>query len=83
MPHLSNCSHSGDGHCLTCVAKTYALHHAELAKVALTQDVSVAALRGLIANQVVIWKLSNFTDEQIRAMPYLKPAFDAVALAIS
>ena len=41
----------------------------------------LAALEGLLDNQMRVWKLSGFTEDQIRAMPYLKPSFDAVRMA--
>ena len=41
------------------------------------------ALEGLLANQIACCKVSGFTEVQIRAMPYLKPSFEAVRLAKS
>lgn len=38
-----------------------------------------AALEGLLNNQIAAWKKCGFSEEQIRAMPYLKPGFNAVA----
>lgn len=39
------------------------------------------ALVSLVANQDATWAAAGFTDEQIKAMPYLKPARDAIAKA--
>lgn len=45
------------------------------------RDVLLKALEGLLENQTKAWQVSGFTDDQIRAMPYLKPSFEAVQLA--
>ena len=39
------------------------------------------ALTDLVANQDAAWVAAGFTDEQIKAMPYLKPARAAIATA--
>ncbi len=39
------------------------------------------ALGNLVENQNATWIASGFTDEQIQAMPYLKPARAAIAKA--
>ena len=39
------------------------------------------ALTDLIANQDATWVAAGFTHEQIKAMPYLKPAREAIAKA--
>ena len=36
-------------------------------------------LTDLVANQAATWVAAGFTDEQIKAMPYLKPARAAIA----
>lgn len=38
-------------------------------------------LADLVANQDATWVAAGFTDEQIKAMPYLKPARAAIAKA--
>lgn len=38
-------------------------------------------LSDLVANQDATWVAAGFTDEQIKAMPYLKPARAAIAKA--
>lgn len=43
------------------------------------RDALLSALTGLVANQEVTWRHAGFTEDQIQAMPYLRPARDAIA----
>lgn len=64
--------------------KTYGDDYLEDAKAAL--DAAAAtdlfdALADLVANQDATWVAAGFTDEQIKAMPYLMPARAVIAKA--
>ena len=43
------------------------------------RDALHAALTGLVANQEVAWAHAGFTEDQIKAMPYLRASREALA----
>lgn len=46
------------------------------------RDALLSALTALVANQDVTWRHADFTEDQIQAMPYLRPARDAIAACV-
>lgn len=61
-----------------CLEKFIEKHEPPVPLVA-QRDALLSALTALVANQDVTWRHAGFTEDQIQAMPYLRPARDAIA----